>query len=429
VAAVAITPAAPTLVVGSTVQLTATPRDAAGTALGDRTVAWSSRDPGVAVVSSTGQVTGLATGSAVIVAVVEGREATTTVTVQTVPAARVVVTPDQSTIGVTGTIRLAPVVTDAAGNVLGGRTATFTSSAPGVAQVSADGTVTGISAGVATITATVEGVNGTATVRVLAAAGGSIASVAVTPGTATLTVGDTRSFAVTVRAGDGSIITGRPVTWSSGSPSVLTVSPTGVVTAVAPGTAQVLAQVDGITGAATVTVQRVPVAAVQVTPSAASVATGAFAQLAATPRDAAGNALAGRTVTWSSANEAVATVTSDGRVLGVAPGTATIRATSEGVTGTATVTVTAVVRVSPATVTLRDRGNGNRTAQLVATDQAGRVLPAAEVTWRSSDTGVATVDATGLVRGISSGSGTATATITATYRGVSATATVTVIRD
>jgi uncharacterized protein YjdB len=429
VATVAIAPAAPTLVVGSTVQLTATARDAAGAALGDRTVAWSSRDPGVAVVSSTGQVTGLAAGSAVIVAAVEGREATATVTVQTVPAARVVVTPDQSTIGVTGTIRLAPVVTDAAGNVLGGRTATFTSSAPGVAQVSPDGTVTGLAAGVATITAAVEGVSGTATVRVLATAGGTIASVVVAPGTATLTVGESRPFTATARAGDGSTITGRPVTWSSGSPSVLTVSSTGVVTAVAPGTAQVLAQIDGITGAATVTVQRVPVAAVQVTPSAASVAMGAFTQLGATPRDAAGNALAGRTVAWSSANEAVATVTSDGRVLGVAPGTTTIRATSEGVTGTATVTVTAVVRVSPTAVTLRDRGNGNRTAQLVATDQAGRVLPAAEVTWRSSDSGVATVDATGLVRGISSGSGTATATITATYRGVSATATVTVVRD
>ena len=126
---------------------------------------------------------------------------------------------------------------------------------------------------------------------------------------------------------------------------------------------------------------------------------------------------------------AVAAVTSEGRVAGVAPGTTTVRATSEGVTGTATITVTASVRISPATVSVRDRGS-NRTAQLVAVDAAGAILPPEQVTWQSSDPAVATVSNTGLVRGVSSGSsGTATATITATYQGVSATAAVTVTRN
>jgi uncharacterized protein YjdB len=325
-----------------------------------------------------------------------------------------------------GTLQLGVVVSDAAGTALAGRTVTFVSNAPGVARVGADGVVTGVSAGTATITATSEGTSGTATVRVVAS--GTVAAVTVSPATATIGVGETRTFTATARAADGSTVTGRPVTWSSGSPSIVTVSASGVVTGVAPGTAQVLAQIDGITGTATVTVQRVPVATVQVTPPSATVNVGSAVQLAAAPRDAAGNTLAGRTVTWSSANDAVATVTSDGRVVGVAPGTTTVRATSEGVTGTATVTVVAVVRVQPSAVTVRDRGSTNRTAQLAATDQAGRLLPAAEVTWRSSDTSVATVDATGLVRGISSGSGTASAVITATYRGATATSTVTVTR-
>ena len=287
VARVTVTPAAPSLLVGATQQLTATPTDAAGTPLTGREVSWSSRDPGVAVVSSTGQVTGIAPGTATIVATIEGQSATATVTVRPVPVAAVRLTPDNATIGVGGTVRLGAVVTDAAGNALTGRTVTFTSSAPGVARVAADGTVTGVAAGTATITATSEGVSGTATVRVTAS---TVASVVVAPDTATLTVGQTRTFTATPRASDGSVVAGRTVTWSSGGPSVVTVSSTGVATAVGVGTAQVLAQVDGITGTATVTVRNVPVASVQISaPSPASMPAGSSLQLTATPRDAAGD--------------------------------------------------------------------------------------------------------------------------------------------
>jgi uncharacterized protein YjdB len=346
VARVAVAPATSSITVGATQQLTATATDAAGATITGRVVAWSSRDPGVAVVSSTGQVTGIAPGSATIVAAIDGQSATATVTVRAVPVAAVRVTPDNTSVGVGGTVRLGAVVTDAAGNTLAGRAVSFASNNSGVARVADDGTVTGVSAGTATITATSEGVNGTATVR---------------------------------------------------------------VTATPPAT--------------------VAVASVRVTPGAASVPASASVQLAAEPRDANGNVLSGRAVAWSSSDQNVATVTSDGRVIGVNPGNATVRATSEGVTGSATITVTATVRVSPSAVSVRDRGNTNRTAQLVATDHNGRVLSSTEVTWSSSNTGIASVSTNGLVRGESSGSGTATATITVTYRGATATATVTVTRD
>ena len=65
-------------------------------------------------------------------------------------------------------------------------------------------------------------------------------------------------------------------------------------------------------------------------------------QLTATPRDANGNALTGRIVTWGSTNTAVATVNGSGLVTGVAAGSATITATSETKSGTAALTVTAV---------------------------------------------------------------------------------------
>src|SRR5207302_2058084 len=83
-----------------------------------------------------------------------------------------------------------------------------------------------------------------------------------------------------------------------------------------------------------------PVATVDVTPPTASIQVNQTVQLTATPKDASGNPLAGRAVTWTSGNTSTATVNTTGLVTGKAAGSATITATSEGKNGTATVTVT-----------------------------------------------------------------------------------------
>src|SRR5260370_39897380 len=80
-----------------------------------------------------------------------------------------------------------------------------------------------------------------------------------------------------------------------------------------------------------------PVASVTVRPATASV--GQTVQLTATLKDASGNVLSGRTVTWASGAPTVATVSPSGLVSGVAVGSATVTATSEGQSGSATVTV------------------------------------------------------------------------------------------
>ncbi|HKG95824.1 MAG TPA: Ig-like domain-containing protein, partial [Gemmatimonadaceae bacterium] len=90
-----------------------------------------------------------------------------------------------------------------------------------------------------------------------------------------------------------------------------------------------------------------PVATVTVTPNPASVPAGSTVQLTAQTRDAGGNTLTGRVVTWSSSNTAVATVNGSGVVTGVAAGSATITATSEGQSGSSAVTVTAVTTPPP----------------------------------------------------------------------------------
>jgi len=85
----------------------------------------------------------------------------------------------------------------------------------------------------------------------------------------------------------------------------------------------------------------VPVASVTVSPAAASVVAGQTVQLSATPKDVNGTPLTGRVITWTSNALGVATVSPGGLVTGVVAGAATITATSEGVNGTAALTVTA----------------------------------------------------------------------------------------
>src|SRR5207247_4943221 len=115
-----------------------------------------------------------------------------------------------------------------------------------------------------------------------------------------------------------------------------------------------------------VTVSFVLVGAVTVSPTAANVFVGGTAQLRATPKDAAGNVLSGRVITWASSNPAIATVSGTGLVTGVAVGAATITGTSEGQSGTAALTVSTVpvasVTVSPTVPNVYVGGAVQRTA-------------------------------------------------------------------
>ena len=426
------------LAIGATQQLTATPVDAAGTALGGtRAVTWTSSAPAVASVSTTGAVTGVAAGSATITATIDGVSGTTAVQVSPpppAPIASVLVAPATVTLTVgPATQALTATPRDAAGNALTGRpAAAWTSSNPAVATVGATtGVVAPVGAGTATITATIEGVGGTATVTVSAPAPAPVATVAVTPATASVAVGATQALAAATRDAAGNVLTGRAVSWQSSAPAAATVSATGVVTAVAPGTATITATSEGQSGTATITVPAPPpasVATVAVTPATPTVAVGATQQLTATPRDAAGTALTGRgPTTWASSNANVATVSAAGLVTAVGPGTATVTATIEGVVGSATATVpappaapVATVAVTPPTVTVAV----GATAQFTATtsDAAGNVLTGRAVVWASSNVNVATVTQAGVVTAVAAG----TATIRATSEGVVGSAAVTV---
>src|SRR2546426_535255 len=193
-----------------------------------------------------------------------------------------------------------------------------------------------------------------------------VATIAVTPAATSATVGQMVQLTATPQDSTGAPLAGRVVTWSTSNAGVATVNGSGLVTGVVAGPATITATSEGKSGASAITVASVPVASVTGSPAAASVSTGQTVQLTATPRDANGAPLSGRVVTWSSNNAAVATVNGSGLVTGVATGSATITATSEGQTGTSAISVSvpvASVTVSPGTASIL----GGQTVQLTAT--------------------------------------------------------------
>lgn len=133
-----------------------------------------------------------------------------------------------------------------------GKTITWSSANPGVATVDQAGEVRGVTQGTAIIRASVDGVTGQVTIDVRPV---PVASVTVTLGAATLVAGETTSAQAAVFDSIGGALGGRTVVWSSSDLAVATVSPAGVVTAVAAGPASIIATSEGRAGQAALTVQ------------------------------------------------------------------------------------------------------------------------------------------------------------------------------
>ena len=420
-ATVSLSPSSVSLTQGATSQLSATVKDASGNVLTGLIIAWSSTDTNTATVSSTGLVTGRGAGNATITATTGGVSGTASVAVQSLaaPVATVSMSPTTAALVTGDTITFTATPRDSTGTALGGRTITWASSNASVAKVSSSGLVTAVATGSATITATSEGKTGTASVTVTAP---PVASVAVSPHSASVVTNGTVQLSVTLRDANGNVLTGRTVTWSSSDSGTATVNGTGLVTGATPGTAEIYAASEGHMDSSTITVTAPAVASVSVSPTSATLRVSNTSQLTATVRDAGGNVLTGYTVTWSSSATAAATISSTGLVTAVAPGSATITATSSGKSGTSAITVTLVpvssVTITPKSDTLAVGAN----AQLSATlkDSAGNVLTGRTITWGTSSSGVATVTSSGMVTGVAGGS----ATITATSDGKSGTSAV-----
>ncbi len=245
----------------------------------------------------------------------------------TVPetATTVEVTPRISTVTAGQTLQLSAQAKTRLGANLSNDNVTWRSLDTTVARVSSAGLVTVLTSGSTAITATTRGATGFATIDAV----GIVASVTITGATELPVSQSTRLSAAALEANGRQLFS--PITWTSSAPTVATVSATGLVTTLTPGTTNITA---ATAGKSTTMAFRVlpppPVNTITFTPNSGFLPTAVGVPLTVTLRDANNGVLVGRVITYESSNEAVATVSATGVVTAVATGPVTITVRSEG---------------------------------------------------------------------------------------------------
>jgi uncharacterized protein YjdB len=329
------------------------------------------------------------------------------------------VTLNQSTasVNVGATLQLTATVAPANATI---KTLVWSSSNTSRATVSANGLVTGVSAGSATITVTTNDGSFTASCAVTIGASVAVSGVTLSIRSSAIEIGATLQLVATVSPANA---TNKLVTWSSSSSSV-SVSQDGLVTGLSGGTATITVTTQSGSKTATSTVLVYSAATMTMKSTSATVITGKLVNIDAIITRPAMNL---STITWTSSDTGKAMVPSYGSVLSSTPSTTTIRAGVVGIAnGSATITATSstygisticgVTVATPVQSVLLNVGNvrleNGETFQAIPT-----IYPSSatnkNVSWGSSSNAIATVDASGLITAVSTG----TARITVTTEG------------
>ncbi len=343
-------------------------------------IAWSSSNTAVATINSSGIVTGVATGTTTIsYSVMNGCGTSFATKIVTVEASPVIG-------GITG-----PSTVCKGANITlsdGTNGGIWSSSNTAIATVSSTGTVTGQSGGTALISYAIS--NSCSTVYTSHAV-----TVGPLPDPGNITGGTSVCPSASITLSD--VVTGG--TWSSSNTAIATVGTTGIVTGHTLGTATISYTRTNSCGDSAAT------HVITVSSSAdAGIITGAdtvCASLTAVVSDAISGGV------WSSSNTAIATIGSaTGIITGHSGGTATISYTVSGSCGTASATHVIVVSPLPApgNITGTDTICNSSSTTLTETISGG--------IWSSSNTSIATIDGTGIVSGISTGTATISYAIT-----------------
>ena len=392
----------------------------------NKDVTWSSNKPDVATVDNNGLVTAVGVGETRITVTTNdgGFTAVCFVTVgPTCPGPSVTLDKDTVTLAVGETEQLIATVLP-----IGAADVRWFSSNPSVVTVDSNGLVAAVTA----LT------SGTAIISVETVDGGFTAACEVTVVTdcpvyangivldrnmMILPLGETEQIMATVFPANAN---DKSVTWSSNKPDLATVDNNGLVTAVGIGEAVVTVMTNncGYTAMCIVTVVTTCLCE-DVVYEVTLVAGGTWQTMVPCPPGTTHNF-----VTWSSSNTMVAIVDATGKVIGIAPGTATIVMTVDcGCVATYVVTVVVPVTgvevdINKMTLEYITNYSFGEKKQITAT-----VLPEdatdKSVTWTSTDRSVAIVDNNGLVNAV--GGGTATITVTTNDGGFTAECFVTVI--
>ena len=395
-----------------TLAATVTPENAE-----NKSITWSSNNEAVAIVDVNGTVTAKSAGTAVITATsTNGKSAGCTVKVEKKQIPVTEVRLSESTVGIVegSTYKLTATVLPE--NTTDSKNVSWSSNNEAVATVDANGNVTAKSAGTAVITATsTNGKSAGCTVKVEKKQI-PVTEVRLSESTVGIVEGSTYKLTATVLPENTT--DSKNVSWGSNNEAVATVDANGTVTAKRAGTAVITAtSTNGKTAGCTVTVSKkeIPITEISLDKSSATLTEGETTTLTATVLPE--NTTYGKSVKWSSSNVAVATVDLMGKVTAKRAGTAIITAISEnGKTASCTITVNkkdtnitiTEVRLNKSTETLKE----GDTTTLTATVLPENTTDSKSVSWRSSNSEVATVDANGTVTAKRAGTAVITATST-----------------
>jgi hypothetical protein len=249
----------------------------------------------------------------------------------------------------------------------------------------------------------------------------TVKSVSVTPASANIAAGATQQFTATATYSDGSTANvSSTAIWTVGTAAVANINSSGLTTGAAAGSAMVTASLSGITGNASLTVMAptVTLTSISVAPASANIAAGATQQFTATATYSNGStANVSSTASWTVGTPAVANINSSGLTTGVAAGSAIVTASLSGISGNASLTVTAPtetltsIAVAPPSASIAV----GATQQFTATATYGNGSTAnvsSTALWTVATPAVATINSGGLATGITTGSTTLTASLT-----------------
>ncbi len=433
---VSIMPMHPAVAAGTGTQVTVVGRFFDGTTQSlTSTATFTSSDTSVLTAGANGMLNGVAPGTANLTVTVDGIVQTTSITVSNATLVSLAIAPANPVpfaVGRSEQFTLTGTFSDGSTQDLSS-SATWTSSNDAVVTVDSHGLALGTGTGSATISASFQGqTSTTGSVQVTPA---TQTSLSVTPMHGNITVGATQQFTATVTNSDGTIqdVT-TSATWSSTSNVVATVDATGLATGTGAGNATITAQWSGVSSNASLAVSSATVTmqSIAVSPYSSSIGVGATQQMYATASYSDGSTQdLTNSVSWTSSNTGVATVSASGLATAVGSGSVTITAMNNGVSGTATITVAPnstptpatlqTIAVSPSSSSIAYGATQQFHATGTYTDGSTQDLTTS-VSWATSASSVASIDANGLAQANSSG----VATLTATSVGVSASANLTV---
>jgi trimeric autotransporter adhesin len=425
---VSVTPSAATIATAGTLSLHATGSYSDGSSKDlTASVSWSSSDTNIVSVSSAGVATGVATGVITVRASSGSFFGSAVLTVNSAGSnlTAITVSPSNPSIPVNTTQQMTATGSYSDGSIRDlTALVTWTSSTIANATVDISGSVKGIVAGSATITATLGSESGSTSVTVT---NPTITSISVTPDDLTLAIGIGQQYTASAIYSDGSIQDlVSDVTWTSSNTTLATVDSNGLATTLAAGTVTITATVGTtFTDSSTITIVPAHLLSITLTPASASIAVGTQQQFTATGTFDDGSTQVLVSALWSSSATSVLTVDANGLGVAVGTGTSTVTVTSGTISQSASMTVTSATLVSlaitPANSTMPVGATKQFTATGTFSDNSTQDMTHS-VLWSSSAPTVATINGSGLATSLQTGS----TTIAATWGSISQTTTLTV---